>query len=131
MNMNRYLSQTSKEQVLRDVSWKLILKIILVTFFPVCIYTYMLVDVTVGFMSLNIFPSFSNERKDFPKKLWYGRRRINNLFFSLDNVASRGKEAPAAAPKADTSLDYTDIPVAQIRKVLFTPIGDESPCSLN
>ncbi|XP_015082635.1 dihydrolipoyllysine-residue acetyltransferase component 2 of pyruvate dehydrogenase complex, mitochondrial-like isoform X1 [Solanum pennellii] len=34
-----------------------------------------------------------------------------------DYLASRGKEAPAAAPKADTSLDYTDIPVAQIRKV--------------
>lgn len=34
-----------------------------------------------------------------------------------DYLASRGKEAPAAAPKAETSLDYTDIPVAQIRKV--------------
>lgn len=34
-----------------------------------------------------------------------------------DYLASRGKEAPAAAPKADTYLDYTDIPVAQIRKV--------------
>uniref|UniRef100_A0A0V0IJH1 Acetyltransferase component of pyruvate dehydrogenase complex n=1 Tax=Solanum chacoense TaxID=4108 RepID=A0A0V0IJH1_SOLCH len=34
-----------------------------------------------------------------------------------DYLASRGKESPAAAPKADTSLDYTDIPVAQIRKV--------------
>lgn len=34
-----------------------------------------------------------------------------------DYLASRGKEAPAAAPKVDTSLDYTDIPVAQIRKV--------------
>ncbi|KAJ8560502.1 hypothetical protein K7X08_022362 [Anisodus acutangulus] len=34
-----------------------------------------------------------------------------------DYLASRGKEAPTAAPKADTSLDYTDIPVSQIRKV--------------
>ncbi|PHT42213.1 hypothetical protein CQW23_16238 [Capsicum baccatum] len=34
-----------------------------------------------------------------------------------DYLASRGKEAPAAAPKADTSIDYADIPVAQIRKV--------------
>ncbi|XP_006366183.1 dihydrolipoyllysine-residue acetyltransferase component 2 of pyruvate dehydrogenase complex, mitochondrial-like isoform X1 [Solanum tuberosum] len=34
-----------------------------------------------------------------------------------DYLASRGKDAPAAAPKADTSLDYMDIPVAQIRKV--------------
>ncbi|KAH0652236.1 hypothetical protein KY290_032572 [Solanum tuberosum] len=34
-----------------------------------------------------------------------------------DYLASRGKDAPAAAPKVDTSLDYTDIPVAQIRKV--------------
>lgn len=53
------------------------------------------------------------------------------IFFPLDHVASRGKDAPAAAPKADTSLDYTDIPVAQIRKVLFTPLGDESSCSQN
>ncbi|XP_009774567.1 dihydrolipoyllysine-residue acetyltransferase component 2 of pyruvate dehydrogenase complex, mitochondrial-like isoform X1 [Nicotiana sylvestris] len=34
-----------------------------------------------------------------------------------DYLASRGKEAPAAAPKAEESLDYTDIPVSQIRKV--------------
>ncbi|KAK6783707.1 hypothetical protein RDI58_017161 [Solanum bulbocastanum] len=34
-----------------------------------------------------------------------------------DYLASRGKDTPAAAPKADTSLDYMDIPVAQIRKV--------------
>ncbi|CAN4106518.1 unnamed protein product [Withania somnifera] len=34
-----------------------------------------------------------------------------------DFLASRGKEAPTAAPKAETFLDYTDIPVAQIRKV--------------
>ncbi|CAN4084273.1 unnamed protein product [Withania somnifera] len=34
-----------------------------------------------------------------------------------DYLASRRKEAPAAAPKAETSLDYTDIPIAQIRKV--------------
>ncbi|XP_009616032.1 dihydrolipoyllysine-residue acetyltransferase component 2 of pyruvate dehydrogenase complex, mitochondrial-like isoform X1 [Nicotiana tomentosiformis] len=34
-----------------------------------------------------------------------------------DYLASRGKEAPAAAPKADAALDYTDIPVSQIRKV--------------
>ncbi|KAF3613796.1 hypothetical protein FXO37_36221 [Capsicum annuum] len=34
-----------------------------------------------------------------------------------DYLASRGKEAPAAASKADTSIDYADIPVAQIRKV--------------
>ncbi|XP_009603038.1 dihydrolipoyllysine-residue acetyltransferase component 2 of pyruvate dehydrogenase complex, mitochondrial-like [Nicotiana tabacum] len=34
-----------------------------------------------------------------------------------DYLASRGKEAPAAAAKAEASLDYTDIPVSQIRKV--------------
>lgn len=82
----------------------------------------MLVDITIGFMSLDVFSFFSYGRKDFPQKVLCGRTRINNLFFT-DNVASRGKEAPAAAPKADTSLDYTDIPVAQIRKVLFTPRG--------
>ncbi|OIT35279.1 PREDICTED: dihydrolipoyllysine-residue acetyltransferase component 3 of pyruvate dehydrogenase complex, mitochondrial-like [Nicotiana attenuata] len=34
-----------------------------------------------------------------------------------DYLASHGSEAPAAAPKADAALEYTDIPVSQIRKV--------------
>lgn len=41
------------------------------------------------------------------------------------HVASRGKEGSPAATKADkaavSSLDYTDIPVSQIRKVNWYP----------
>lgn len=76
----------------------------------------------LGIKFRNFFPPF-----EFDNKL-----KLNNMYnvwnwvdcerVSYD-VASRGKEVPAKAPKgkdvAAPALDYVDIPHSQIRKVHF------------